>query len=137
MLLKTITDSNYSPSLMQWILEDPASFKMIMSISFAVRIGLFIVSMAFISYLFITKPDNLLWYIVPVIFFVYNLKNLFEYREYFGVFIESCTISYEILYKISSMSDEETQVFLEGFGEARKQEFLEQKRNVQFYYEKN
>lgn len=137
MLLKTITDSKYSPSLIQTILEDPASFKMIMSISFAVRIGLFIVSMAFISYLFISKPDNVVWYIVPVIFFVFNLMKLFEYREYFGVFIESCILSYDILHKISSMSDEETQAFLEGFSEARKQQFLEQKRNVQIYYEKN
>ena len=35
------------------------------------------------------------------------------------------------------MSDEETQAFLEGFSEARKQQFLEQKRNAQIYYEKN
>lgn len=137
MLLKTITDSKYKMYFGERILEDPETFKKIMDVSFAFRILLFIISMAFISHLFIIKPDNILWYIVPVILFVYNLKTLFEYRGYFAAFLQSYNLSYNILNVISCMTDEEVEVFLSGFSVFTKQKLLEHRRAILYDYDKN
>jgi hypothetical protein len=135
MLIKTITDSKLSSKLIEQIIADPLAFRMMMNIIFFFNIIFFIISMASISYLFVVRPENIVFYFPPVILFTVYLKILLDYREYFDVFLESFRMSYDILNKITSLTDEETEEFFVGINEHTKQKFLEQKRILIKKYE--
>jgi len=128
MLLKTITHSKISDTLIEHIIEDPKGFKMLMDVTFFINIFMFIISILWIAYLFVTTPENILYYFPPCFLFVFYFKTLFSYREYFRIFIETFILQYDILKKIQNMSDEETEMFFAGINKESKTKFLLQRK---------
>jgi|688.fasta_scaffold16863_16 hypothetical protein len=128
MLLKTITHSKISDTLIEHIIEDPKGFKMLMDVTFFINIFMFIISILWIAYLFVTTPENILYYFPPCFLFVFYFKTLFSYREYFRIFIETFILQYDILKKIQNMSDDEVEYFFAGINKESKNKFLLQRK---------
>jgi len=84
---------------------------MMMNISFLINIFMFVVSILSVSYLCVVRPENPLFYFLPAFLVVFYFKTIFAYREYFVVFIDAFNLQYDILKKISTMSDEEQESF--------------------------
>ena len=127
MLLKTITNSKISDELIKQIILDPKGIVMMMNISFLFNIIMFVLSILSVSYLCVVRPENYLFYFLPAFLVVFYFKTIFAYREYFVVFIDSVNLQYDILKKISTMSDEEQESFFFGINTDMKNKFLSYK----------
>lgn len=127
MLLKTITNSKISDELIKQIILDPKRIAMMMNISFLFNIIMFVLSILSVSYLCVVRPENYLFYFLPAFLVVFYFKTIFAYREYFVVFIDSVNLQYDILKKISTMSDEEQESFFFGINTDMKNKFLSYK----------
>ena len=127
MLLKTITNSKISDELIKQIILDPKGIMMMMNISFLFNIIMFVLSILSVSYLCVVRPENYLFYFLPAFLVVFYFKTIFAYREYFVVFIDAFNLQYDILKKISTMSDEEQESFFFGINTDMKNKFLSYK----------
>ena len=127
MLLKTITNSKISDELIKQIILDPKGIVMMMNISFLFNIIMFVLSILSVSYLCVVRPENYLFYFLPAFLVVFYFKTIFAYREYFVVFIDAFNLQYDILKKISTMSDEEQESFFFGINTDMKNKFLSYK----------
>ena len=127
MLLKTITNSKISDELIKQIILDPKGIMMMMNISFLFNIIMFVLSILSVSYLCVVRPENYLFYFLPAFLVVFYFKTIFAYREYFVVFIDAFNLQYDILKKVSTMSDEEQESFFFGINTDMKNKFLSYK----------
>lgn len=127
MLLKTITNSKISDELIKQIILDPKGIVMMMNISFLFNIIMFVLSILSVSYLCVVRPENYLFYFLPAFLVVFYFKTIFAYREYFVVFIDAFNLQYDILKKVSTMSDEEQESFFFGINTDMKNKFLSYK----------
>ena len=127
MLLKTITNSKISDELIKQIILDPKRIAMMMNISFLFNIIMFVLSILSVSYLCVVRPENYLFYFLPAFLVVFYFKTIFAYREYFVVFIDAFNLQYDILKKVSTMSDEEQESFFFGINTDMKNKFLSYK----------
>jgi hypothetical protein len=128
MLLKTIMNSKISDTMINQIILDPKGIAMMMNISFLINIFMFVVSILSVSYLCVVRPENPLFYFLPAFLVVFYFKTIFAYREYFVVFIDAFNLQYDILKKISTMSDEEQESFFFGIDKDIKNKFLSYKK---------
>ena len=127
MLLKTITNSKISDELIKQIILDPKGIMMMMNISFLFNIIMFVLSILSVSYLCVVRPENPFFYFLPAFLVVFYFKTIFAYREYFVVFIDAFNLQYDILKKISTMSDEEQESFFFGINTDMKNKFISYK----------
>lgn len=88
---------------------------------------MFVLSILSVSYLCVVRPENYLFYFLPAFLVVFYFKTIFAYREYFVVFIDAFNLQYDILKKISTMSDEEQESFFFGINTDMKNKFLSYK----------
>ena len=117
-------NSKISDTMINQIILDPKGIAMMMNISFLINIFMFVVSILSVSYLCVVRPENPLSYFLPVFLVVFYFKTIFAYREYFVVFIDAFNLQYDILKKISTMSDEEQESFFFGIDKDIKNKFL-------------
>ena len=88
---------------------------------------MFVLSILSVSYLCVVRPENYLFYFLPAFLVVFYFKTIFAYREYFVVFIDAFNLQYDILKKVSTMSDEEQESFFFGINTDMKNKFISYK----------
>jgi hypothetical protein len=94
------------------VFNDQATLFVIMFYVLILKIGLFIISVAATSFLFITKPDFFGYYLVVGLFLVWSIKMLVDYREYFRYFLSAFVVIYTMLLHYS---DEDNVIELNKF----------------------
>lgn len=113
------------------MLEDPEAFKKIMSASFVINILFFICSVWSIAWIFFTKPENIIWYVLCCFIFTYYLFKIISYKDYFNTYILHFRLTYDILNNISEMDSEEADEILSKLmSKEKKTVFLEERKTV-------
>jgi hypothetical protein len=108
MKLETIiSETALGEELRNLMVTDTPAFTRLMKGIFLFEIIFLILSCASVSALFVFRPENIIWYIVPTFFFVWSFVRVWSYNTYLTLFVTNFLIQYHVLLRYLEASVEE------------------------------